>query len=202
MEAVAITSALKSFNELGEMTKEAWYKDQPLDKSVFYDLNKLDQPHYFKEPIQLTDLNDETKQELENKGYGNKTIDSIGSEEEADIYAEANLEPQEVNGRECLIRTDIDYDQVDDKGRTNLERMEKGLSPLDKDGQPYELHHIGQKMDAPLAELTKKEHISDGNYNVLHESKESEISRSEFNKERADHWKARAGEIKQELNNQ
>lgn len=101
-----------------------------------------------------------------------------------------------------MIRTDIDYDQVDDKGRTNLERMEKGLSPLDKDGQPYELHHIGQKMDAPLAELTKKEHISDGNYNVLHESKESEISRSEFNKERADHWKARAGEIKQELNNQ
>lgn len=201
MEVNVITSLIQSFNEIGETPKDFWYKDQPLDKPVLYDLNKLDQPSYFTEQIQLTDLTDESKQELEDKGYGNKTIDSIDSEEEAKIYSEANLEPHEVNGRECLIRTDIDYDQVDDKERSNLSRMEKGLSPLDKDGQPYELHHIGQKMDAPLAELTKKEHISDGNYSVLHDLKESEISRSEFNKERADHWKSRAEEIKQELNN-
>ncbi|KAB0625946.1 hypothetical protein F7P75_10035 [Acinetobacter gandensis] len=169
-----------------------------MDQKVFYDIGQLDRPSYLQNKMHLTELSDEGKENLRNEGYGEKTLEAIRSEEEADIYNEAGLESKEINGRECLVRSDIDYEQIDDRGRTNLERMEKGLSPLDKDGQPFELHHIGQKMDAPLAELTKKEHIADGNYNILHESKESEISRPDFNKERADHWKARAAEIKQE----
>lgn len=65
--------------------------------------------------------------------------------------------------------------------------MEKGLSPLDKDGQPYELHHIGQKMDAPLAELTKKRTYYGWQLQYIARIKKSEISRPDFNKERADH---------------
>lgn len=197
---------LKGITEILSLPKESWFKDT----SVFptgekYFSSSLDQPiskvisEYTEKS--LANLSEERTQELKDKGYGEKTIESIRSEEEVEIYEEAGLEAQSVNGRECLVRKDIDYNQVDDKGRNNIERMEKGLSPLDKNGQPYELHHIGQKMDSPLAELTKKEHGSGGNYTVLHEAKESEISRAEFNKERAEHWKARAEEVKQELKN-
>lgn len=201
MELISVLAS--TLEKMGDSSavQNTWYKDSIMDQKVFYNVGQLDQPTYLQNKMQLTDLSDESKYNLKEQGYGEKTVEAIRSEEEAEIYKEAGLESKEINGRECLVRTDINYEQVDDRGRTNLERMEKGLSPLDKDGQPYELHHIGQKMDAPLAELTKKEHITDGNYNILHESKESEISRPDFNKERADHWKSRASEIKQELAN-
>ena len=54
-----------------------------------------------------------------------------------------------------MVKNDIDLTKEDDFGRTNLERMKQGLAPLDKDGNPIELHHVGQKMDSPLAELTR-----------------------------------------------
>lgn len=130
-----------------------------------------------------------------------KTVDeslSDASDEEKSIYEEANVEKSEVNGREVLKRTDIDYDEKDEMGRTNLERMENGLAPL-KDGKPIELHHIGQDMDSPLVELTKDEHMKNGNDTILHDKqKESTIDRQEFKKEREEHWKARAEEIKQD----
>ena len=107
-----------------------------------------------------------------------------------------NLEPAQVNGKDALIRTDIDYDQKDEFGKTNLERMKLGKPPLDADGNPIELHHIGQKSDAPLAELTRGEHRGNGNDNVLHDKlKESEINREDFGKERKEYWKARAEAI-------
>ncbi|MBY0124388.1 HNH/ENDO VII family nuclease [Bacillus sp. S/N-304-OC-R1] len=132
----------------------------------------------------------------EKKEY--KTVDEAlenASQEEKDIYNKANLEKGEVNGRESLQRTDLDYNEKDSFGRTNLERMKEGLAPL-KDGQPIELHHIGQEMDSPLAELTSKEHRGPGNDGVLHDKKkDSEIDRNEFNKERESYWKARAEQI-------
>lgn len=121
---------------------------------------------------------------------------SKATEAEKLIYKEAGLEKAVVNGREVLIRTDIDYTLKDQFGRTNLERMEQGLAPL-LDGKPLELHHIGQEMDSPLAELTPGEHRSEGNFSTLHEAgKESVINRNVFNAEKEAHWKARAEEIK------
>lgn len=123
------------------------------------------------------------------------------SKEEKEIYDDANLEGKEVNDRPCLARTDIDYDAVDGRGETNLQRMQDGKPPL-VDGKPVELHHIGQKQDAPLAELTVDEHRGPGNDGVLHDkSVESEIDRNEFKKEREQHWKARAEEIIAERGN-
>jgi hypothetical protein len=118
------------------------------------------------------------------------------SGKELEIYENAELVVTEVNGRETLMRTDIDYGAKDQFGRTNLERMEQGLSPL-VDGQPVELHHIGQEMDSPLAELTPTEHRGEGNYSTLHDvTKESEINRTLFNAEKEAYWKARAEQIK------
>lgn len=143
--------------------------------------------------------NNTSKESSETKEY--KTVEEAlenALEEEKAIYDKANLEKGEVNGRESLQRTDIDYDEKDELGRTNLERMGQGLAPL-KDGKPIELHHIGQDMDSPLAELTKDEHMRNGNDTILHDKqKESDIDRVEFKKEKEDYWKARAEQIRNE----
>ena len=146
--------------------------------------------------LELPEMSPETRERLELLGVPKEVLDAIGSEAEAKIYEEANLEPAEVNGKDALIRTDIDYDQKDAMGTTNLDRMKLGRAPLDANGKPIELHHIGQKQDSPLAELTSAEHRGNGNDNVLHnKQKESEINREDFDKERKDYWKARAEQI-------
>lgn len=140
-------------------------------------------------------LTDEEKQKIkEETGWSDGIVDYISSMKEYEIYKNAGLEEKEINGKKCLIRSDIDLDQKDEKGRTNKERMEKGKPPLDKNGESIELHHIGQKSDSPFAELTKSEHIKNGNDTILHDkSKESEIDRLiQFKKEKSDHWKARS----------
>jgi hypothetical protein len=176
------------------------FEKTELTQEVIHDLDK---PIIDKLSIkeELKPLSNEHKGELKELGYSESVIDAIGSKEEADIYSGAKLECETTNEKDTLIRTDIDLECEDDFGNTNLERMEKGLSPLDKDGRSFELHHIGQTADAPLAELTKTEHMSNGNNSILHDTqKESEIDRKEFDKERAEHWKARAEDIKQEQN--
>lgn len=146
--------------------------------------------------LELPQMSPETRERLELLGVPKEVLDAIGSEAEAKIYEGANLEPAEVNGKDALIRTDIDYDQKDYLGTTNLDRMKSGRAPLDANGKPIELHHIGQKQDSPLAELTSAEHRGNGNDNVLHnKQKESEINREDFDKERKDYWKARAEQI-------
>ena len=146
--------------------------------------------------LELPQMSPQTRERLEQLGVPKEVLDAIGSEAEAKIYEGANLEPAEVNGKAALIRTDIDYDQKDAMGTTNLDRMKLGRAPLDANGKPIELHHIGQKQDSPLAELTSAEHRGNGNDNVLHnKQKESEINREDFDKERKDYWKARAEQI-------
>ena len=141
-------------------------------------------------------LSEEEKAKIkEMTGWSDEIIDSIGSMKEAEIYMKAGLHEAEINGKKCLIRSDIDWDQKDEMGRTNRERAEQGLSPITKDGKTVELHHIGQHADSPLAELTTEEHRGKGNDAVLHDkTKESEIDRQEFAKERSEHWEARAQE--------
>ncbi|WP_218194947.1 HNH/ENDO VII family nuclease, partial [Ursidibacter maritimus] len=150
----------------------------------------------------LTPITDETKERLRENGWPEEIIENLTSEEEVEIYEKAGLKPMEINGKWCLVRTDIDYDQKDELGRTNLERMEQGLAPLDKNGKPIELHHVGQSSDAPLAQLTQKEHRGDGNDAILHDKAiESEIARPNFNQERKEHWKAMAEAVKEQQAN-
>lgn len=140
------------------------------------------------------EFSEEDKQQLKNEtGWSDEIVDSVKSKEEAEVYKNADLQESEVNGKKCLIRNDIDAEQKDEFGRTNKERMEDGNPPLTKNGETVELHHIGQKQDSPLAELSTKEHRGKGNDTILHEkTKESEIDRPVFSKEREQHWESRS----------
>ena len=119
------------------------------------------------------------------------------SPQEAAHYENVGLRAQEVNGRECLVRGDFDWTQRDEAyGLTNKELAERGLSPRDSEGRPYELHHVQQRSDGMLAELTRDEHRGAGVDRILHDpTKTSEIDRAEFDQIRADHWRARAAEV-------
>lgn len=140
-------------------------------------------------------LTDEQKQKIkEETGWSDEIIDAIGSWAEYEIYKKAGLVEEEIGGKKCLIRNDIDWDQLDEKGRTNAERIKEGKAPLDKDGNLIQLHHIGQHADSPLAELTFKEHRCDGNDTILHDKKkETEVhgEGNEWDTERANYWKNR-----------
>lgn len=128
--------------------------------------------------------------------WSDEVTDNMNSMDEYRIYKDAGLEEKEIDGRKCLVNPNIDMEQKDSFGRTNKERMEQGLAPLDKKGNPMELHHIGQHNDSPLAELTQEQHRGKENYSVLHDTKkESEIDRASFNDERANHWKERAENV-------
>ena len=78
---------------------------------------------------------------------------------------------------------------------TNLERMRMGYSPIDPlTGQAYELHHIGQSVNSPLAILTKEEHMGGGNNLILHnpeieEGVHSLMSAAEWAAQRSAFWK-------------
>ena len=139
----------------------------------------------------------------EKSNYSNEVNEKIRSVEELEVYQNEGLVESTVNDRTVLKDTSINPDLIDEKGRTNLERMEKGLAPIDENGKPYNLHHIGQNADSPLAEL--KDGVHKKNDAILHDkSKPTEVhgenSSVNWDKERSEHWKARAGEIKAQEN--
>jgi len=139
----------------------------------------------------------------ENSEYSKDVNERIRTPEELEVYQNEELREGKVNDRTVLKDDSIDPELTDERGRTNLERMEKGKAPLDENGDSYNLHHIGQNSDSPLAELKDKTHKS--NDSILHDkSKPTEIhnenSGVDWNKERSEHWKARAEEIKGDTN--
>lgn len=150
-------------------------------------------------------LTDEEKQKIkEETGWSDEIIDAIENMDQYEIYKNAGLHEAEINGRKCLIK-DIDMDYVDPKtGMTNRERMERGLSPIDsKTGEKIELHHMGQKFDAPFAELTETSEHGDGKHKTLHTSTEDSWrndpeKNKEYNNQRREHWEQRAKEATQE----
>ena len=122
-------------------------------------------------------------------GYPLEVIQQFHSPEEYEVFKAAGLKAQMINGKPALIRSDIDLMRVDEWGRTNLQRMKLGLSPLDSAGNSYELHHIGQEADATLAILTQAEHDNA----ALHGFKAiSEIDRKAFGVQRSNFWKTMA----------
>lgn len=166
-------------------------------KGDLEEANKSLEVNEFDEAVEAKEgLSDDDKAIVkEETGWSDEIIDAIGSMEEYEIYKNASLQEAEIGGKKCLIRSDIDWEQNDDMGRTNRERAEQGLSPINKEGKVIELHHIGQHANSPLAELTPDEHRGKGNDAILHEkTKESEIDRQAFARERSAHWEARANE--------
>jgi hypothetical protein len=97
-----------------------------------------------------------------------------------------------VSGKLVAKRSETFFPHTTDAlGRTNIERMKQGLAPIGKDGKPVELHHLKQKDDGIIVELTSAEHKKYSS--TLHKyRKNSEINRQEFNKWRKQYWKNRA----------
>lgn len=121
--------------------------------------------------------------------YPIEVIKQFHNVEEYEVFKTANLKPYMINGKTALVRADIDMNLVDELGRTNLQRMKLGLSPMDANGFSYELHHIGQEADATLAILTQAEHDSV----ALHGYKISTvIDRKKFARQRRNFWKTMA----------
>lgn len=96
-----------------------------------------------------------------------KSMKNIHSTDEYNIYKEAGLKEITIGGNKSLVQK-INLDYVDEMGRTNAQRIMENLSPLDENGIAYELHHIGQSDGAPLAILSKSQHMQGGNNSVLH----------------------------------
>lgn len=122
-------------------------------------------------------------------GFPIEIIKQFHTTGEYEVFKEAGLKSVMVNGKAALVRGDIDLNLVDEFERTNLERMNLGLSPIDSNGASYELHHLGQKANASLAILTQSEHDNA----FLHGYKTiSEIDRKAFRKQRTEFWKTMA----------
>lgn len=127
-------------------------------------------------------------------GWSDVIISYLRSMAEYQIYRDANLREIVIGDTRALIRRDLNWEQKDKKGLTNAQRIQKGRAPLDENGISIELHHIGQHIDSPLAELTRDDHRGKGNDTILHDKSISSEAHGEGNtwdKERSEFWKER-----------
>lgn len=142
-----------------------------------------------------TPLTDQDRVALkERTGWSDEIVDAIRTKEEAEIYEKAGLVEGRINDKPCLMQPSLDGDAHNNKkwpDWSNKDLAGEGSPPYSEDGMPYNLHHIGQNPDSPLAELTYDQHYKNGNFKKLHTFDESKINRDEFNKERAQYWMER-----------
>ncbi|WP_430876402.1 HNH/ENDO VII family nuclease [Gilliamella sp. G0441] len=76
---------------------------------------------------------------------------------------------------------------------TNLERMANGLAPIGSDGRSVNLHHMTQRQNGPIAEVTQKFHKE--NHSTIHVNTNtipSGINRNKFESWKKQYWKNRA----------
>ena len=142
----------------------------------------------------------------ERTGWSDDIVRFLHSPEEAEVYIGAGLVERRIGDRAALVRTDIDWRAFNcrqewlkqkfadwDKWQdyNNADLIGEGWPPRDSNGDPYELHHIGQRQDSPFAELTWQEHMGGGNNVILHPNRESAIDRQQFDDEKSRYWQDR-----------
>lgn len=151
-------------------------------------------------------LTNKERQEIQKEcGWKKEIVEGIESKRQLEIYKKADLHEEMVNTRECLVKN-IDINYIDPKtDMTNLQRMQRGLSPIDaKTGEKIELHHMGQSFHSPFAELTENSEHGDGNHSILHTKHEDSWRNDpekvkEYQIQKKAHWIERAETFK-ELN--
>ena len=111
-----------------------------------------------------------------------------------------------------VYQQDIDWDKIDPKGRTNLQRASEGLAPIGNDGKSINLHHSKQKGKGPLFELSGSIHTSYGHTNILHPYRVTpntdgtkhhpfdKVDREKFDIDRRQYWIDRANFEKKRRN--
>lgn len=148
-------------------------------------------------------LSDEERIRIkEETGWSDSIINHIENMAQYEIYKNADLHEAEIDGKTCLVKN-IDMDYVDPKtGKTNRELLADGRAPINPlTGEKLELHHMGQKYDAPFAELWADSEHGDGNDSILHPNSEeswrndSRLINHYNNVERPNHWEARSKEV-------
>ena len=106
-------------------------------------------------------------------GYPLEIVKLFKSTKEGLIYFEqAGLYAAKINGQTALIRSiDLTYEsELAGQIVTNLERMKLGYAAIDPaTGQAFQLHHVGQNVNSPLAILSQFEHTGGGNNAILHD---------------------------------
>lgn len=116
----------------------------------------------------------------------------IKTTQELSVYTNSNLLESQILDRPCL-QLKISPERTDAMGRTNLERTSAGRAAIDENGDPVNLHHIGQKVDSPLAELPDRIHKQCDA--VLHDksiSTEVHGAGNNWNEVRAQYWQERS----------
>ena len=103
----------------------------------------------------------------------------------------------EFQGNNVYQRNDL-FDPLfkDVRGRTNIERMSGGLSPIGHDGKPVVLHHLTQTQDGALAEISQTMHQK--YFRILHINTgqlPSGIDRKIFDNWRGAYWTNRANDF-------
>ena len=174
-----------------------------LDKPVVDDINTQAE-------IKSEGLTEEEKTKIkEETGWSDEIIENIKNMDQYEVLKNAGLIEAEINGRKCLIKENLDLDTPikDAYGRikTNRDRIADGNAPIDiKTGKPLQLHHLGQKIDSPLVELTEEEHrtgeYKDGkkNQSLWHDNVvETEVhgKGNTWATVRGDHWTERVKQL-------
>ena len=116
-------------------------------------------------------------------------IKEFASVDEYNAYKDAGLYTETVGGKTALIRK-IDWDQKDNSGKTNLERISEGENPVDPNGLEYTISLIGQKSDSVPVILTQSEINGEGLFKNVHSNlRYSEDIGSMNSDEKAQFWK-------------
>lgn len=102
----------------------------------------------------------------------------------------------EFRGVRVYQRNDlIDPTIVASTGRSNLQRMERGLAPIGPDGKSLQLHHMLQTESGPIAEVTNTFHSEyRQTIHINPRSIPGGIDRSAFDK-----WRAEFGELERRI---
>lgn len=132
-------------------------------------------------------MNDAAIIQRESK-YPLSVIAELHNMNEYKVFAEAQLKAYMVGNETVLLPSNIDWNTAYE-GMTNLERIKKGLAPIDPvNGVRYDLHHIGQEADATLAMIPETLHQK--YTKILHAFKdESVIDRNAFAKQKKEFYK-------------
>lgn len=155
--------------------------------------NRVDNPQ---EPPPSTLTDEQKKHYKEALRCSDDVIAYIRNKQEAEIYVKARLHEETVCDRKCLVRN-IDFDYTISEGITNRDMMHQGNAPYTSDGEQIKLHHIGQRDNSPLAELSDSEHTGKDSDKFLHDkTAESLVDRDAFNTVRRRHWTERSKEDK------